>query len=137
MLHLPLLVMEKQRLFEHAARHGVRDVAVDWVLLDGGNSVNDAMMAGTLDFAGAGAPGFIELARARGIPNVEVIGISGLSTTSLSLNANRPGVAARLHAGRPDRGAGHPHVVVGGGAADGREPAARLRSISRSSIRSP
>lgn len=53
-LYLPLLVMEKQRLFErHAARHGVRDVAVDWVLLDGGNSVNDAMMAGTLDFAGA------------------------------------------------------------------------------------
>ena len=95
-LYLPLLVMEKQRLFErHAARHGVRDVAVDWVLLDGGNSVNDAMMAGTLDFAGAGAPGFIELwARARGIPNVEVIGISGLSTTSLSLNANRPGIVS-------------------------------------------
>ncbi|RQU15073.1 ABC transporter substrate-binding protein [Burkholderia cenocepacia] len=95
-LYLPLLVMEKQRLFErHAARHGVRDVAVEWVLLDGGNSVNDAMMAGTLDFAGAGAPGFIELwARARGIPNVEVIGISGLSTTSLSLNANRAGLAS-------------------------------------------
>jgi len=52
-------------------------------------------MAGTLDFAGAGAPGFIELwARARGIPNVEVIGISGLSTTSLSLNANRAGLAS-------------------------------------------
>ncbi|MGU7784715.1 ABC transporter substrate-binding protein [Burkholderia sp. PU8-34] len=95
-LYLPLLVMEKARLFErHAARHGVSDVGVDWVLLDGGNSVNDAMMAGTLDFAGAGAPGFIELwARARGIPNVEVIGISGLSTTSLSLNANRPGLRA-------------------------------------------
>ncbi|KWN63724.1 nitrate ABC transporter substrate-binding protein [Burkholderia ubonensis] len=95
-LYLPLLVMERQRLFErHAARQGVRDVSVDWVLLDGGNSVNDAMMAGTLDFAGAGAPGFIELwARARGIPNVEVIGISGLSTTSLSLNANRPGLAS-------------------------------------------
>jgi NitT/TauT family transport system substrate-binding protein len=28
------------------------------------------------------------------IPNVEVIGISGLSTTSLSLNANRPGLVA-------------------------------------------
>ncbi|OMG71158.1 ABC transporter substrate-binding protein [Burkholderia ubonensis] len=95
-LYLPLLVMEQRRLFErHAAKHGVRDVSVDWVLLDGGNSVNDAMMAGTLDFAGAGAPGFIELwARARGIPNVEVIGISGLSTTSLSLNANRPGLAS-------------------------------------------
>ncbi|WP_179404538.1 ABC transporter substrate-binding protein [Burkholderia guangdongensis] len=95
-LYLPLLVMERQRLFEkHAARHGLRGVSVDWVLLDGGNSVNDAMMAGTLDFAGAGAPGFIELwARSRGIPNVEVIGVCGLSTTSLSLNTNRPSLVS-------------------------------------------
>lgn len=92
-LYLPLLVMERQRLFEkHAARRGVA-ASASWVLLDGGNAVNDAMMAGTLDFAGAGAPGFIELwARARGIPNVEVIGVSGLSTTSLSLNTNRASV---------------------------------------------
>ncbi|WP_118184536.1 ABC transporter substrate-binding protein [Paraburkholderia phosphatilytica] len=96
LLYLPLLVMEKARLFErHAARHGLRDVSVEWVLLDGGNSVDDAVMAGTLDFAAAGAPGFIELwARARGIPNVEVIGISGLSTTSLSLNTNRSQIAS-------------------------------------------
>ncbi|AXL49963.1 nitrate ABC transporter substrate-binding protein [Paraburkholderia caffeinilytica] len=95
-LYLPLLVMEQQRLFEkHAARRGLRSIAAEWVLLDGGNSVNDAMMAGTLDFAGAGAPGFIELwARARGIPNVEVIGISGLSTTSLSLNTNNPSISS-------------------------------------------
>lgn len=96
LLYLPLLVMEKRFLFErHAAKHGLSGVSVDWALLDGGNSVNDAMMAGTLDFAGVGAPGFIELwARARGIPNVEVIGISGLSTTSLSLNTNRPQIAS-------------------------------------------
>lgn len=92
LLYLPLLVMEKQHLFErHAAREGLGDVSVDWTLLDGGNSVDDAMMAGTLDFAAVGAPGFIELwARARGIPNVEVIGVCGLSTTSLSLNTNEP-----------------------------------------------
>lgn len=91
LLYLPLLVMEKLRLFErYASQQGLGNVTVDWVLLDGGNSVDDAMMAGTLDFAAVGAPGFIELwARARGIPNVEVIGISGLSTTSLSLNTNQ------------------------------------------------
>ncbi|MEK6348062.1 MAG: ABC transporter substrate-binding protein [Burkholderia sp.] len=90
-LYLPLLVMERQRLFEtHAVQRGLGRVKPEWVLLDGGNSVNDAMMAGTLDFAGAGAPGFIELwARARGIPNVEVIGIAGLSATSLALNTNQ------------------------------------------------
>ncbi|QBR01531.1 ABC transporter substrate-binding protein [Paraburkholderia pallida] len=95
LLYLPLLVMEQRRLFErHAAREGLRDVSVDWTLLDGGNSVDDAMMAGTLDFAAVGAPGFIELwARARGIPNVEVIGVSGLSTTALSLNTNQPRIA--------------------------------------------
>lgn len=91
-LYLPLLVMEKQRLFEkHAASLGAGNCRVSWVLLDGGGSINDAMMAGTLDFAGTGAPGFIDLwARARGIPNVEVVGVSGLSATSLWLNANRP-----------------------------------------------
>lgn len=96
LLYLPLLVMEKQRFFERcAARRGQQEVNVEWVLLDGGNSVDDAMMAGTLDFASAGAPGFIELwARARGIPNVEVIGISGLSTTALSLNTNRPQIVS-------------------------------------------
>ena len=94
LLYLPLLVMERGRLFErHAARLGLRDVSVEWVLLDGGNSVDDAMMAGSLDFAAAGAPGFIELwARSRGIPNVEIVGISGLSTTSLSLNTNRSAI---------------------------------------------
>ncbi len=95
-LYLPLLVMERQRLFEaHVARRGLDRVDAEWVLLDGGNSVNDAMMAGTLDFAGAGAPGFIELwARSRGIPNVEVIGISALSSTSLALNTNQPRIRA-------------------------------------------
>lgn len=105
LLYLPLLVMEKQRLFERqAAGQGLRDLSVDWVLLDGGNSVDDAMMAGTLDFAAAGAPGFIELwARARGIPNVEVIGISGLSTTSLSLNTNRPQIVSLADFASSDR----------------------------------
>jgi NitT/TauT family transport system substrate-binding protein len=93
-LYLPLLIMEQQRLFEkHAARRGMGQVSVNWVLLDGGNSINDAMMAGTLDFAGTGAPGFIELwARARGIPNVEVIGVSGLGRAPLSLNTNQASI---------------------------------------------
>ena len=105
LLYLPLLVMERQRLFErHAAQLGMRELRVDWVLLDGGNSIDDAMMAGSLDFAAAGAPGFIELwARSRGIPNVEVIGISGLSTTSLSLNTNRPEIKSLGDFGPGDR----------------------------------
>lgn len=91
-LYLPLIVMQDQKLFEKQAKAaGLGDVSVKWVMLDGGNVINDAMMAGTLDFAGTGAPGFITLwAKAKGIPNVEVVGISGLSATSLWLNSNKP-----------------------------------------------
>lgn len=93
-LYLPLIVMEDQKLFEQqAAKAGLGEVRTKWLLLDGGNVINDAMMAGTLDFAGTGAPGFVTLwSKAKGIPNVEVVGISGLSATSLWLNSNNPAI---------------------------------------------
>ncbi len=91
-LYLPLYVMQDQKLFEQeAAKAGLGTVATKWLMLDGGNVINDAMMAGTLDFAGTGAPGFLTLwAKAKGIPNVEVVGIAGLSGSSLWLNSNKP-----------------------------------------------
>ncbi|WP_163083014.1 ABC transporter substrate-binding protein, partial [Acinetobacter baumannii] len=72
-LYLPLMVMEDRKLLEkHAAMRGLGDLKVNWLMLDGGNVINDAMMAGSLDFAGTGAPGFITLwSKAKGIPNVE------------------------------------------------------------------
>lgn len=93
-LYLPLIVMEDQKLLEkRAEKAGLGSVKVDWLTLDGGNVINDAMMAGSLDFAGIGAPGFITLwAKARGIPKVEVVGISGMSATSLWLNTNKPDI---------------------------------------------
>ncbi|MCG2632780.1 hypothetical protein L6654_39980 [Bradyrhizobium sp. WYCCWR 13023] len=91
-LYLPLIVMQDQQLLEKRAKTaGLGDIKVTWLMLDGGNVINDAMMAGTLDFAGTGAPGFITLwAKAKGIPNVEVVGVSGMSSTSLWLNTNKP-----------------------------------------------
>jgi NitT/TauT family transport system substrate-binding protein len=91
-LYLPLFVMQDQQFLEKRAKAaGLGDIKVTWLMLDGGNVINDAMMAGTLDFAGTGAPGFVTLwAKAKGIPNVEVIGISGMSSTSLWLNTNKP-----------------------------------------------
>jgi NitT/TauT family transport system substrate-binding protein len=93
-LYLPLIVMEDQKLLEkQAEKAGLGSIEVKWVLLDGGNVINDAMMAGTLSFAGTGAPGFVTLwSKARGIPSVEVIGISALSSTSLYLNSNNPDI---------------------------------------------
>lgn len=92
MLYLPLIIMQDQKLLEkRAAAAGLGDIKVNWLLLDGGNVINDAMMAGTLDFAGTGAPGFVTLwAKAKGIPKVEIVGVSGMSSTSLWLMANKP-----------------------------------------------
>src|SRR5690242_14380028 len=56
-LYLPLIVMEDQKLLEkQAEKAGLGKVSVKWRVLDGGNNINDAMMAGSLDFAGTGAP---------------------------------------------------------------------------------
>ncbi|PSC04122.1 nitrate ABC transporter substrate-binding protein [Alsobacter soli] len=91
-LYLPLIVMQDQKLLEaRAQKAGLGDVKIDWLTLDGGNVINDAMMTGSLDFAGIGAPGFITLwSKAKGIPSAEVVGVSGMSATSLYLNTNKP-----------------------------------------------
>ncbi|HEX7647468.1 MAG TPA: ABC transporter substrate-binding protein [Noviherbaspirillum sp.] len=93
-LYLPLMVMRDQQLLEkHAKSEGAGDVKVEWVKLDGGNVINDAMLAGNLDIAGIGAPGFITLwSKAHGIPRSEVIGLGALSTSSLWLNTNNPAI---------------------------------------------
>lgn len=93
-LYLPLIVMEDQKLLEkQAEKAGLGPLKVNWLTLDGGNVINDAMMAGALDIAGTGAPGFVTLwAKAKGIPAAEVIGVSGLSSTSLWMNTNNPNI---------------------------------------------
>lgn len=92
-LYLPLIVMQDQRLMEkQAAKAGLGDVRVTWHLFDGGNVINDAMLAGTLDIAGTGTPGFVILwSKAKGTRS-EVVGLSGLGATSLYLNTNNPSV---------------------------------------------
>ena len=91
-LYLPLMVMRDRKLLERQmARAGLSQPEVSWQLLDGGNVINDAMLAGALDIAGTGSPGFITLwAKARDIPRAAVIGVCGLSTCALTLNTNRP-----------------------------------------------
>ena len=90
-LYLPLMVMRHRRLLEgQLERAGLPAATVSWAQFDGGNVINDAMLAGALDIAGTGAPGFVTLwAKARGIARAEVVGVCGLSTCALSLNTNR------------------------------------------------
>ena len=92
-LYLPLMVMRDRRLLEAAmAASGLPPAEVSWQVVDGGNVINDAMLAGALDIAGTGAPAITLWAKARGIPRAEVVGLCGLSTCALSLNTNRPGI---------------------------------------------
>jgi NitT/TauT family transport system substrate-binding protein len=93
-LYLPLIVMEDRKLLEKkAAEDGLGEVKVTWYLFDGGNIINDAMLAGALDIAGTGAPGFLTLwSKGKGSARTEVIGVSGMSTTALVLNTTNPEV---------------------------------------------
>src|SRR6059058_4775863 len=69
-LYLPLIVMEDRKLLEKkAAEAGLGDIKITWYLFDGDNIINDAMLAGTLDIAGTGAPGFLTLwSKGKGSP---------------------------------------------------------------------
>lgn len=93
-LYLPLIVMRDRKLLEsHAEKAGLGSIEVTWQTLDGGNVINDAMLAGSLDIAGTGAPGFVTLwAKARGIPRSEIVGVSGMSSCALVLNTNKPNI---------------------------------------------
>lgn len=92
-LYLPLMVIRDRKLLEGQLARAGLSTSVVWQLLDGGNVINDAMLAGALDIAGTGSPGFITLwAKARDIPRAAVVGMCGMSTCALALNTNRPAI---------------------------------------------
>ncbi|MFC0253934.1 ABC transporter substrate-binding protein [Massilia consociata] len=77
-VYLLLNVAQDQKLIEkHGRKHGV-DIAVDWVKLSGGAAVNDALLSGSIDVAGAGlGPLFTIWDRTRGRQNVRAIASLG------------------------------------------------------------
>jgi NitT/TauT family transport system substrate-binding protein len=93
-LYLPLMVMDREHLLEkHAKAAGLSDVKVEWKTFDGGNVINDAMLSGALDIAGIGVPGFLTLwAKAKDNPQVEVRGLTGMSSSSMYLMTRNPNV---------------------------------------------
>src|SRR5207237_8622513 len=91
--YLPRMVMASEKLLEKNARAaGLGEVKATYVVLDGGNVINDAMLSGALDIASIGVPGFLTLwAKAKDNPALEIRGLSGMSSSSLYLmtrNAN-------------------------------------------------
>jgi NitT/TauT family transport system substrate-binding protein len=93
-LYLPLMVMESEKLLEKQARAaGLGEVKATYLVLDGGNVINDAMLSGALDIASIGVAGFLTLwAKARDNPAIEIRGLSGMSSSSLYLMTRNPAV---------------------------------------------
>jgi NitT/TauT family transport system substrate-binding protein len=92
--YLALMIVRDQHLLEkHAAAMGLGKVEVAWQTMDGGNVINDAILAGSIDVAGIGVPGFITLwSKAHGIPRSQVIGVSAISGGAMWLNTNNPSI---------------------------------------------
>jgi NitT/TauT family transport system substrate-binding protein len=89
--YLPLMVMRDQSLIEkHAAKIGIGKLQVEWQVLDGGNNINDAMLAGAIDIAGIGIPGYLVLRDRTLGKKQEMTGISALDAGALWLNTIDP-----------------------------------------------
>lgn len=102
--YLPLMVMRDQSLIEkHAARLGLGTPQVSWQITDGGNNINDAMLAGSLDIAATGIPGFLVLRDRTLGKRQELVGISSLSFGALWLNTINPRLRSLADYGPGDR----------------------------------
>lgn len=94
MSYLPLVIMQEQKLLEQqAGKRGITDLKVQWLLIDGGSQVNDAMLAGAVDIAGTGLPGMVALwDKAKNSPRTDVAALASLSSFSVYLNTRNPAV---------------------------------------------
>lgn len=90
-IYLLLNVAEDQKLIEKHGKAAGLDITVDYVQLSGGSAVNDALLSGNIEVAGAGVgPLFTLWDRTRGRHNVK--GVASLSNFPYYLVSNRPEV---------------------------------------------
>lgn len=76
---------------------------ISWQITDGGNNINDAMLARSLDIAATGIPGY-QVLRDRTLGGKqELIGISSLSFGALWLNSINPRLKSLTDYGPGDR----------------------------------
>jgi NitT/TauT family transport system substrate-binding protein len=89
---LPLMVMERDKLVEkHAKAEGLGDVKVNWVKVAGPSVMNDGVISGAIQFIAVGAPSLITLwDKTQG--NVQVKGVSAMTTYPLYLNVRNPNI---------------------------------------------
>lgn len=88
--YLPLIVMEQQKLVEkHAKAAGLGEVKASYATLGSGAAMNDALLAGSIDYASGGVAPMLTLwGKTRG----EVKGVAALDTIPIYLNSVNPAV---------------------------------------------
>ena len=101
-VYLMLNVVQEQGLIEkHGKALGV-DIKVEYVKLSGGANVNEALLSGSIDVAGAGVGPLLTLwVRTYGRQNVR--GIASLGNFPYYLVSNKPGVKTIADFGEQDR----------------------------------
>ncbi len=101
-VYLLLNVAQDQKLIEkHGRKQGV-DIDVDWVKLSGGAAVNDALLSGSIDMAGAGlGPLFTIWDRTNGRQNVRAV--ASLGNFPYYLVSTNPAVRTIADFSRKDR----------------------------------
>jgi len=100
---LPNIVMEDQKLIEKHTKAAGLDTKVSWRAFIGGVAMNDALLAGQVDFAGGGPPPFIVLwARTQGSP-VAVRAVAAINSTPMHLLTRNPNVKSLRDFGPNDR----------------------------------
>src|SRR4051812_3529033 len=101
-VYLLLNVAQDQKLIEkHAKAVGI-DAKVEWVKLSGGSAVNDALLSGNIEVAGAGVGPLLTLwDRTKGKQNVR--GVASLGNFPYYLVSNNPNVKSIADFSEKDR----------------------------------
>jgi NitT/TauT family transport system substrate-binding protein len=90
--YLPFVLMRHDHMIEQRAEAaGLGTVAVTWWSVAGGNVMNDAMLAGSLDIANSGTPAFFPL-WSKTVGSLDVKGLSAYNALPLKLNTSNPKV---------------------------------------------
>ena len=90
-VYLLLNVAQEQKLIEKHAKAAGVDTKVEWVKLSGGSAVNDALLSGNIEIAGAGVGPLLTLwDRTKGRQNVK--GVASLGNFPYYLVSNNPNV---------------------------------------------
>ncbi|HWE26192.1 MAG TPA: ABC transporter substrate-binding protein [Myxococcales bacterium] len=101
---LPLMIMRDQRLLERrASQAGLSKLEVRWAKFGAVSAINDALLAGELDFAAGGVPSLVLLwSKTRGTPDA-VRGVGALGDIPNELIVSRPEVKSIRDLGAGDK----------------------------------